>query len=99
MYRRVRFDFSVTGDLDDLDVYANREHIKVVNGKGRFAGQYSTGILTVTFMLSGPNGTDYKIEYECAVEGQKAEDPRNASPIEGRIRKNGYKEEVVRINL
>lgn len=97
MYKRLKLTFTVIGDYEDLDVYANNEHLAVAHGKGKINASYSAGVLSLYFQISAPNGTDYKIVYVATVDKEPIFDTVKPSPIEDSIKKNGYRQEVIKI--
>ena len=94
----VKFTFTLKGDIEDLEVYANNERLEVHQNKGQYEENLPSGsTLEVVFEISGDNGTDYTIEYSCKSGGMKKEDPDKPSQVEDRIQHHGYREENLSI--
>ena len=99
MSKNVKLSFSVTGDFDDLEVFANDNRVQVTNGKGEVNDSFSTTTLNLRFEISGDNGTAYTITYSCTSDRVKAEDPDNPSPVTGKVQTSGFKRQFIKIPL
>jgi hypothetical protein len=99
MSKKVRLSFTVTGAFDDLEVFVNDERIKVTGGKGKFSDDVDDKVLKADFEISGNNGTEYTIKYECTSDDSEAKDPNKPSPVEGKIIRGGFKREKLSLKL
>jgi hypothetical protein len=95
----VDFTSTVTGkSISDLEVIIQGELVPSPDGKVDLSEQYTDhGILTVVYQISAPNGTDYDIKYSCTSDEKASSDPKNPSPVDGTVSRNGYKEVTLSI--
>lgn len=100
---QVTLGFTVTGSLEDVQVFANGVPVLCLPvGGGKYAGGFNNARindnsqLLIHFHLTGSNGTGYSIEYQFIDNGNREEDNSKPSPVTGRIRTNNEKAERIR---
>jgi hypothetical protein len=100
LVKSVSCSFKITGAVEEVDIYIGQIHVPVRQGKGKFDKQVSDDKpLKITIELSGDNGAEYSVEYSITSDGIKKEDASKPSPLSGKIKSNGYKEETLTIQL
>lgn len=101
----ITFGFEVSGNIVDLQVFANgvpvghsRSGGKIIGGFRNARIQEGSNLL-IEFFLTGLNGTAYEIAYQFVDNNIKEDDPSKPSPIKNSIAQNMLEKEVVNFKI
>ena len=99
MKKKIIFKSQLSVQSLALDVFIQGEYVESPGKKVSYTGWTDKDELEVNYRISGDNGQEFTVTYNCKCEGQSKEDTEKASPYESMIKKGGYIELTLNIPL